>query len=232
MIFELDQKDLRKLLKFAKKAPTSFRRASKDVLNDQAFALKNTALDQIRKTMIVRSPGFVNSSMRVVKAKTGSSISTQQSATGSIYRERFSGWVEQETGKPSQRERIASLVARGGGKRGKIKPRFKFKPGKKFVRPKQFGGKDFQSKIRAMFRIMGSRKKREMFLLSRKYKKMRPGLYLFHSKKITKIQDTEPRALQPRRNRWMTKAVSRMRRTFDVRRSWKKNIAHELQRRL
>jgi hypothetical protein len=171
-IFDLDQKDLKKLIRFAKKAPTHFRRASKDVLNDLAFSTMKINKDQIKRTMTVRNNSFVNSSFRVDKARTSSSISLQEAIVGSIRRDQFSGWDEQELGKPTDRERKASIRARGGSKAGRVKPKFRMKSGRRFKRPQQFKGRNFPFKFRTMLRVFDTRKRRELFYMDRKYKGM------------------------------------------------------------
>ena len=219
-------------MRFAKRAPTLFRRASAGVLNDMAFDAMRIAPKEIDKTMEVRNKSFVKSSFRVSKAKTGASISQQEAIMGSIFKPRFSGWREQETGKATERERIASLAARGGSKSSTIKPRFRMKKGRRFIKPQQFKGRNFPFKFRTMLRVLVSRRKRELFYMDRKYKGMRPGLYMFQRGKISKIQDATGDKAQPRRDRWMTRTNNRLKRTFDVRKSWASQLNRVLPKKI
>lgn len=231
-LFDLDQKDLKKLIKLAEKAPTIFRRASAGVLTDMAFATRLINKKQIRKTMTIRNSAFVSSALKVDKATTSKSISHQVATVGSIRKPRFSGWEEQETGKATHRERVASLAARGGSKGKTIRPSARLKSGKDFRKPHEFRGRNYGFKVRTMLNVFSSRKKLERFYMDRKYKGLSRGLYVIKRGKISKLQDADSSKLQPRRNRWMKHSLASLSRSFDVKHSWKKQLDRHLPKRL
>ena len=223
-IFDINNKDLKNLKKFYKKAPRSAARAEAGVINDQAFTSKNLAFKAIKSSMEVRSPKFVSSRIRVQKATPSKPISIM----GSIFSNRFSGWIEQQRGTGSNRKSVATDKARGGNKANKIQPKYRMKQGRSFTKPENLPGRDYTSKVRFMFRQMGSRKgKGGLFYLTKKYKSMTKGLYLFSGGKISKMQDTDSPA-KTKKNKWMTRTVSNLNRSFDLRKSWAKNINREL----
>lgn len=239
-IFSIDQKDLKKLIRFAKNAPTHFRRSAAGVLNDMAFTTMKINKRQVRKTMTIRSKSFIKASFRVDMARTSSSISLQRAVTGSIFKKGSSGWREQETGKKTERKRIASLIARGGSKQGKIEPRVRLKKGNRFYTHRDFGGKYGKTKGQRTVKMIVSIRKglvsKKPFIISSglpgRLSRFKSGLYAIENKKIKIQQGFEPKNLQPRRNRWMTRSLGILRRSFNVQRSWKGQLNRNLPKRL
>lgn len=125
--FKMDDKALRQWAAALEQFPKEARRQMARMLNDMAFAYKNLATPIINKHMTVRKKSFVSSSFRVQKANPHDSPSRMQALAGSIARDRFSGWAEQEGGAPTgnRHTRAFKKKARGGsmGKMPKQKAR-------------------------------------------------------------------------------------------------------------
>jgi hypothetical protein len=223
-MFSVNKRDLKRLEKFARNAPKKFTRAANWVLNSQAFQAKKNYYTEISNTMEIRSPGFVKSSLRVQTAKSSLPLANMVAIAGSINRDRFSGWKEQEKGtSPPSDKRTPTIQARGNSKSSRVLPRYRMKQGRKFIRPNTMPGRNFAFKMRTFFRVSSQRKKNVLFYLDRKYKKMKPGLYFLNrGKKMDKIQSTD-RPEKPRRNKWMTRGNNKIRRS-DVRKWWIEGI--------
>ena len=203
-IFDISSPDLKKLKKFFKQAPRQFQFAAAGVLNDQAFGTRREAIQKIGRNMIVRNPKFVNSMVRFNKARGAQDISLQQSETGSMRRKGFSGWVEQETGKRTQRTRTQTLLARGGSRQNIVKRGFRMRPGLKFTDPDDFSDVVGNPEHRtiAMLAILRRDKFKKPFILpsNRRGKK---GLYKFQRGKVKRLQNLEPSKPQPKRKPWL-----------------------------
>ena len=111
-LFQIDLANLINLRKFYKKAPKQFLKAANATLNSFAFGTRKRSLEIIKKKMTVRNQKFVAGSLRVQKS-TGSNIDNARSEVGSIFRPRFTGWKEQESGTKPERTRSITRFARG-----------------------------------------------------------------------------------------------------------------------
>lgn len=219
--FEFQKGDLNKLKRFYQKAPGLFRRAGVGLSNNLAFRARGLVLAELEQSMTVRSPGFVRGSVRIQKARAGNPTAE----VGSIKRERFSGWAEQETGKKTARTRTQTVIARSNNWKRRVAPRFRLKPGKKrSIRPSDLGLSNTQSSSIAPFlQILDRRKYRQAFFIPIRYKRLQRGIYIFRAKKIRRIQNFEPDNPQPKRNRWMTKSVNQITQPM-VEQEWEKTV--------
>jgi hypothetical protein len=219
--FEFQKGDLDKLKRFYRKAPGMFRRAGVGLSNNLAFKARGLVLAELEQSMTIRSPGFVKGSVRVQKARFGNPTAE----VGSIKRERFSGWAEQESGKKTARTRTQSRIARSNNWKRRVAPRFRLKPGKKrSIRPSDLGFNNAQSSSIAPFlQILDRRKYRQAFFIPIRYKRLQRGIYIFRAKKIRRIQNLDPADPQPKRNRWMTKSVNQINQPL-VEREWEKTV--------
>ena len=120
--FEFKAEDLILLRRFYKKSPKLFGRSVTNTLNQLAFESRTALINTISEQMTVRDNRFVNRQMRVDQAK-GVDIRTAESEVGSISSSRFSGWVEQETGKKPETNRAFTLLARGGSEQNGLRAR-------------------------------------------------------------------------------------------------------------
>jgi hypothetical protein len=216
--FQFQGAELKDLEKFYKSAPRFYKRAAMNLTNGLAFALRGNYLEELEQSMTIRSPGFVKGSVRVEKAK----LSVLRAEVGSIKRERFSGWIEQETGQRTQRKRVQTLTARRSNWRHRVAPRFRLKPGRgRFARPSDFELKD--GDIPAFLQILSRKKYRQPYYIPVKYQRLRRGIYIFRAKKIRLLQNLDPDNPQPKRNPAMSRAVKRLDQSA-VNREWQKTV--------
>lgn len=213
--FSIDDRDLRKLQGFFKKMPHELPRATANVLNGLAFEARKTDIDILKQNLIIRNPKFLESSIQVQKARPGR-IEQQIALVGSIHRSgsAFTGWEEQETGEAAK-QKPASIAARGGSKRGVIKPHARFRPGRKRWRPEQFQGRNLRQRFQFMMRVLGSRGGQQAFYLSSRIPTkaggIGPGLFGLAKHRIMKLRMLE------------TKRINRL--------PWNERMIHTLQQR-
>lgn len=204
-MFKVDFIQLERLKKAYKQYPKEFARASCNVLNSQAFYMKqHTIPTELDRTMTIRSKAFVNSSIRYDKARPRTDISSQQAIVGSIFRDRFTGWQEQQLGTKSDRKHVPTTMARGGSwSKTQVQSR-RLKPTNTLrKRPNN-------QSIPQFLQIMSKMYKGEMFYLDQDYKKMEKGIYIIIKDKIHKIHDLSPKTTQPKPDHWMTRAIKAM----------------------
>jgi hypothetical protein len=97
------------------------------LLNDEAFDFRDRVLPVIGSRYIVRSPAFLKSAFRVVKADTAADIN-RQCAVVDINNEKekknFSAWTEELTGEAPRRTWSYTKLARSGMKENKVMKRY------------------------------------------------------------------------------------------------------------
>ena len=220
--FTVKTPDIRNLEKFYKKAPKKFARASAGMLNNLAFQTRNTALVNIASDLVIRNPRFVASRMQVEKAKSGP-MSQQRAEVGSVARDRFSGWAEQETGAEPLRNRVFTLTARRGNNQNQASPSSRLKPGNKIVDINDLNiAATGRMARRRIFIQMMSRRPKEPFVMRRKYKKMRRGVYVFRGKRLLQLQAFD--AMKVKRKPWMRPARAKVMTRSNIRAAWAKSI--------
>jgi hypothetical protein len=233
-IFEIDQTDLKKLVKFYKRAPKEFQAAAAGVLNSQAFTLKKINNRAINSMMTIRDPKFVSRALHVVKAR-ATDINKMESMAGSVSKPRFSGWIEQETGQKTTRTRKILLDARAGSWKSRARGYGKMRPAKEFYDESDFQGKHTEQRIAIMLSMMRKgTAQRKPFLIKKKMSgkigRMGPGLYRLKAKKTYKLQTIKAKGVQPKRKKWMTASVEKLSSEFDLKGAWEENIKRILAR--
>ena len=226
--FSIKTPDLRNLEKFYKKAPRQFARASAGMINNLAFQTRNAALLQIAGEMNIRSDRFVNSRMRVDRARAGP-IATQKAEVGSISTSRFSGWVEQETGKEPQRNRVFSVAARRGNEQNVATGKARLKPGNRIYTSNSFAIKanDDDHRTAVFMQLMGRHQPGKPFVLKRKFRKLRKGIYTITKRgKLKQLQQFN--AMKVKRKPWMAPARKSVVTKANVRAQWARAISHVL----
>jgi hypothetical protein len=84
------------------------------LLNILAYKARNFAIKKgMGKNFTIRSKGLLRKHFMFTRTRTTLPIDQQQAYYGSIASKRFTGWIEQQTGKRTQRERTATPAARG-----------------------------------------------------------------------------------------------------------------------
>ena len=220
--FTVKTPDIRNLEKFYKKAPKKFARASAGMLNNLAFQTRSAALVRIASDLAIRNPRFVASRMQVEKAKSGP-MSGQRAEAGSVTKDRFSGWTEQETGAEPLRNRVFTLTARRGNNQNQASPSSRLKPGNNIVDINDLNiAATGRMQRRRIFIQMMSRRKNKPFIMRRKYKKMRRGVYVFKGKRLLQLQAFD--RMTVKRKPWMKPARASVMTRSNIRAAWAKSI--------
>lgn len=212
-LFNVDMRTLGKLRGWYKRQPRQFRRASSLMLNEFAFGSRRSALDLIGKRMTIRNEKFISSRFRVTK----SSPATQMSVMGTITAARFSGFVEQEFGRHTDRNRVATLAARSGSRSNQIKPRNRLKPSVHLVTMEDYG----QNRP-AVFVAMAIKLKERRLMRIGKSIVRRKG------KRLQLIQRIAPRKKQPRKRPFMETARRSYFRSTNIKRLWSRTVQRVL----
>lgn len=221
-MFEMTFLDVRRLKKFYKKAPRQFSRASANLLDSMAFSNRKESKQIIEDKMTIRNKRFVNASLRVQKTKKNQSINNQESIFGSLQRDRFSGWKEQEFGTQPEQDRIFTVLSRNENWSKPVLPSNRLKPSNVFVTPNDYEGKNKEHRANVMLQILSRKKYKKPFLISG-HKKVKKGLYRFVNEKIRRVQSFEKKK-KPKRIRWMRIGTIRMGKGNAIRSMWSESI--------
>jgi hypothetical protein len=222
---------------FKRKGPAKFAVANGMLLNNFAFGVREELISTINRDMIQRTPSLTKRMIKVEKNRNFKHISTQVSAVGSIRKNRFSGWGEQQLGTKTKRKRVATIRGRSGSKKKRLKPSARLR--KKFFSPRNMprrrrSGMGHQTptgadnKVLIMLRTLQSMKYNAPFVIT-DHSKIPPGVYKFArgknkwgQRKLELLQGFDPKNKQPRRMLWMSKGVARWFKTHDVNREFMK----------
>jgi len=191
-MFQIDQKDLKMLRKFYKRAPQLFARASAGILNDFAFGTKTEIEKLLKNRLTIRNQAFLRGSIRVQKAD-GKVIDRQKSKVGSVTRPRFSGWLEQQTGKKDPRSHKPTIFARRGNKFSAVPPGNRLKQSSVALRPEDFNIRASNDKTRTIIflQIMRKKSRGRPFYIKKKYKKLRRGIYKMQGGRIRRLHSLD-----------------------------------------
>jgi hypothetical protein len=204
-LFAMDDKDIKRLLKFYKKFPQKFQWATANILNDFGFVTRQAQIEAIQETMQVRNDRFLNSSMRVVKTRGSISVLSQKVIIGSRVRPRFSGWREQIEG--GGKKRLSTVAARGGNFATTIRPRYRLKPQFKFPKPSQYPGRKYRDRLYAMLNILRRQKYKRPFMIPIGDSKLKSGLYRFAGKRLFRLQRFFRAPVHIRRIDWRMRGI-------------------------
>ena len=191
--------------------PRLMRVASACLLNEFAFGTRTRAIQTIGEMMIVRNKRFVSSRLRVTKAKTSAPINIQESWTGSMATQRFSGWVEQEKGVPTNRNRFSTLAGRGGDEHKQMRPSIRLKPKHQVITQADYEPRGGPSNVGG-FIAMALRKKETRLIRIK-------GVILKRKRSKLEVVQSLKRK-QPRRLRWLRKARGLYFQHTDINRLW------------
>jgi len=213
--------------------PQELPRSTANVLNGLAFEARKTDIDILKQHLVVRNPRFLKSSIQVQKARPGR-IEQQIALVGSVKRERFTGWAEQEHGTPMKRGRITTPKSRGGNRSGIVKQSARLRQGRAFIRPEKFQGRSLQQRFQFMMRVLGSRQGSSMsaqnyFLLSQpvptKRGRLNRGLYVLVGHRIVRLQGFDT-AKRVQRAPWNDMMIERLHKGKYIRHLWGKQLDH------
>ena len=213
-MFSVDRSELKKFQALLKKAPGKMKWAVREVANSQAFAARVLYPEELNRSMTVRSKGFVKSSFRVLKAD-----SSGTAYTGSVKRDRFTGWAEQLIGKKTDRTRVPTLAARGGSFQRKITGSARMRSNNKFKKRQHYRARSPAASARRMVAVLRNTRHTKPFII-KGHNNAPDGLYRIKSKRLVMLQNFESDGVQPKRDEFMQRANRRMDKEFNVRRAW------------
>lgn len=222
-LFDIEAGDLLRLKKFADNAPAQFNKVAIGVLNAAAFGTRTNALKELRSGLIIRNKSFLNRSVIVDKANTRTTLGRAEATTGSVKRDRFTGWIEQQTGTASEKTRAATVFGRG------LNPFKVLALGNRLrrqniINPDKYPGKTADNRATAMVNILRRKGYSRTFIVkgSNKFKR---GLYKFDSRrKIRAVQRFQNQPIKPKRLQWLTKGRDTWLSANPMREVWAKNI--------
>jgi hypothetical protein len=228
--FYIDKSGLKKLEQFFKDSPQLLKPVTANVLTSLAFNARKQYVRSINQSMIIRNRKFVESSLRVQKARSGK-IENQIALSGSIERPRFSGWQEQQTGKTSKKKRAITLAGRRGNKRNIAISKARLKSSNKFYKPQQFSGNTLHSKFMFMLRVLTSRGGGEFIIttpIKTRKGQLKTGLYQIKGHKLNKFQAFD--ANKATHIPWMTTANRKLKFSTDLTKLYNNGIKHIIAR--
>jgi hypothetical protein len=210
-IFKVENKDMPNLLKFMKDYPSSMKYATASVLNSLAFTTKKLNEQEIKSSMTIRNLGFVGSMLKYEKTR-AVNIAAQMAKAGSVKKDNFSGWTEQEKGVKPAKKRAATIAARGGSFNKKMMPKSKFMSKNKFHKLSDFRAKTPKESFMFMLRVLGSRGGGEFLInepVPTKRGTLARGLYTLQKHRIKKLQKMDD--IKPiRHNTWMQRSIAEL----------------------
>jgi len=217
MKIEADTSDLTKYEKLMTQIPGKMRGIIADTLNKQAQDMKFKHVpDALNDAFTIRNKNFMHRQIRYNKAKQSGDPATNFSEVGSIETERFSGWEEQQTGKPSETKRTASDAARGGDYKKKMRPSSRMKKGNVFRKASDYKGPRIKTKSQQTWAMLfESRKQRMNFMIRKSDSRpgrlysLKPGLYGWIGKKLMRLQKFDTR-YNPKKTDWMGNSIKRL----------------------
>ena len=225
MKFDIDIKDLVKLLGYLDRAPRKFAAAQTMWVNRAAFGTRTNALDHINRTMIVRSAAFTKNRVRVKKAPRGSMYKNREAVVGSVKTPRHTGWAEQEGLRSDERDKTITLAARGGSKQNRVRPSMRLKKNKRHPKPTDFKGRSRRQKANAMLQEIGATRSKKPFVVFG-HRHLKSGLWRFGNgskgrRKLIPVQLFSQKPQKPRKNPWMRDSVKKYFRRLNRKQVWK-----------
>ena len=227
-MFTIEKRDLRRLMRFYRRAPREMKRATAGVLNSVAFEDRKDSIAEVNRSMTVRDPRFIEGAIRFQRTRI-TEINRQEAISGSINRNRFTGWDEQQFGKPSRKGRVASVLARTGGSwQKKMTGTARLKSANDFTDSSSMPANSADGRVFALIAKIKRDKNRTPFII-REGRRWTHGLYKLKGRRIIRLQNFEETP-RPRRNPWKTNATTRMKRRVNLRMIWAREINKVLAR--
>ena len=226
--FSMSTGDLKALARLFKKSPRKMAQVAAGVLNTEAFGLRTSILKVLDKEMTIRSPGFVKSRVRVVKARTGP-INSIESESGSIFGDRFDGWKSSQFGTSSLRKWVPSKFSRGGTWRQKVRLGMRHRQGKKIYKISDFhitNAKNKEHRLIIYLQMLDKRKIKDRFLFPGELGRMNEGDYTLRNGKIRGIHHRKEEVKRTKRTKWMDKSIDVLLKEVDPQAIWERNVKH------
>ena len=238
----IDFKEFTLYKKFNRRLPYVFQGACAGTLNQIAFGTQKQIRTTLQQVMTIRQEAFVRSKIIVTRAKATNKIKNQYSKVGSIPKERFSGWDEQQKGTTTRMKRTPTKLSRDGSYKNTIRPKYRLKTGNSFINPKDFPGDTPRNRAIAMMNMVGRKGYFGTPLLIVGHGVLPDGLYILGNlSKATNIRSRKTRnvrvahrvqtfkkPLQPRKKEWMTMALNTYFSTNPIAAIWPKEVERRL----
>ena len=237
----LDLSEFGKFERLFRDFPVLARKGMAQFLNDMGFAWRPMVVSHLASHgMIMRSPKFIESRMRVEKTS-AKPIALQRITLGSTYvrgkggRITFDGFASLQGKHEPDRNRTLGLVARGGSRTAKAKASGKLMPGHKFATPVDYALPDKNRALAWMIREMGA-KQGQTFIVPKGYA-VAPGLYRIKNKTGYTYAKTQRRApqiqivqhfgasLRTHRWDWIGTSIKRLIAHYPYQKAWATAIA-------
>lgn len=222
-IFDWDDRSFKAFTKLYKNSPSKARRATAQLLSQFAFATRQQAIIEINRSMTVRSKKFVESRLRFKRAR-NEQIDHQRSKTFSVGAKNFSGWEEQMTGGKQKGTRTQSLLARSGNFDKKVKPSNRMKPGRNFINRGDYDLPRGGDEMKVYFIKVRTQNPNKPFIVKKRYKRVKKGLYIFKRGKMRMLQNFEASPRATKVNPWMRRARANFNKQMDIGKEWEKSL--------
>ena len=226
-IFDIDLKQQKELLRFFKKFPKQARYATAGIINNFAFGSRKQTIQNYNANYIIRNQSLLKSSTRVIKANGSQDVNQQMAVLYFQQKKNFSGFVEQELGTSTKRQKTVSTAARGGSRSSKVRKRFK--TGQSMDTPENTG---LSNNIGGFLQYQ-KRKKSKAFLLTRQYKSLGKGVYYFKgsgkNKQLTKLQNIG-KIVQPKKKPIMYPSSKQYISKINLSGLWQKEVTRQLEK--
>jgi hypothetical protein len=205
------------LLRFMRSGSRDFRRAETIVVNNRAFGFLSHMRGTLEGTMTVRQRTFLRAATRVQKAVVGAH---PIALVGSVDKERFSGWREQQFGTKTKRRRLATRAARAGNVNRKVTRRARLMPGKQVWDSMEVAHGRDRAAVVEMLHVLWRRNDPNPFFILRgqlpNFK--RGGIFKFGRgsrrkgpPKLQRLWSFDRKKLQPKKTNWMQIAIATFR---------------------
>ena len=187
------------------------------MLNRFAFDVRTGAIQVINDEMTVRNKRFVSGRVRVSKARETIPTNRQKSETGSVAKPRFSGWVEQELGTKTTRNRFATLAGRSGKQNKQIRGVARLKPRNEVLTADspEYQPKGGRTNTSGFLRMAMRRKENRLLRVKGVFFKRRRN-------KLESVQIIKQK--QPKRILWLRDARSNYFKHMDVDALWSRTM--------
>lgn len=227
--FGINLTDTEALKVFFKNSKTLFVRVAVGTINNLAYSMRQKYIDEIDDRMTVRNEKFVSSRMRVTRAK-GRDLNSIEAQVGSISSPRFSGWAEQERGdKPNNNRTITSFGRVGADDQRQAKGKARAKTNNKFAKISDYTIRAKSRKHRLIIFLQKMTEEKRTFVMPRKYKGLKRGVYFVKGKRLKRVQTFGPRKVKI--NKWM-EPVNKQLKQKEIAKEWKKSLNHFMPRTL
>lgn len=227
--FEMNLNEIENLEDFFKRNGKLFVRAAVGTVNNIAFEQRKNYIEQIEENMTVRNEKFVSRQMRVTTAK-ARNLDNIQALAGSIKSDRFSGWEEQETGKPSANHRTFTAFGRVSVSMDRqAKGKARAKTNNTFAKISDYTIRATSRRHRLIIFLQMMTERKKAFVMPRKYKGLKRGVYFVKGKQLKRVQTFGQRKVK--REPWMKPVNDRLKQQ-DISKQWKKTLNYLLPRKL